>query len=103
MADLGEFRRLLQSIETIRAAAEAGDWDRFLLLQQDYQQAHAALPPLASLRIAETERTELAFLLEGVQASLAAVLPLAQAHKSHLAAELAGIHNAGMLNRAYGQ
>lgn len=101
MMELAQFLRLQQVVAAMRAAAEASDWDRFVLLQADYQQMAATLPPLDSVRVDESERAQLVKILQETQAALDVVLPLAQSRQAYLAAELAGAHNTGKLNRTY--
>lgn len=101
MVDISVFRQLQHAVAALQAAAEAGDWERFLLSQQDYLQAAADLPALDSVTVAESERVELNSVLRQVQAGLDIVLPLAQAHKVQLADELADARKASKLNRAY--
>lgn len=101
MVDIAVFHRLRHTVIALQGAAEAGDWDRFLLLQQDYLRAVTDLPAPDSVAIAESERVELNSVLRQVQAGLDVVLPLAQAHKAQLAEELAGARKASKLNRTY--
>ena len=101
MADIKIFGRLLQAVSALQAAAEAGEWERFLLLQQDYLQVVAGLPELDSVKIAESERVELNSVLRQIQVGLDVVLPLAHAHKAQLADELVDARKASKLNRAY--
>lgn len=101
MVDISVFRQLQQAVSALQAAAEAGDWEGFLQLQQDYLHVVAGLPELGSVKIAESERVELNSVLRQIQAGLDIVLPLAQAHKVQLADELADARKASKLNRAY--
>ncbi len=101
MAVLAQFQRLQQAVAAMQVAAESADWDRFELLQQDYQLAAAALPSLDSVLVSAGERAQLVSILQQTQVALNVVLPLAQAWRTHLSSELAGLHNAGKLNRTY--
>lgn len=101
MAGLADFLRLQQAVKAMRVAAEADDWDSFVLLQADYQQIAAALPPVGSVMVDDCERAQLVEILQETQAALDVVLPLAQSRQAYLAAELAGAHNTGKLNRTY--
>lgn len=101
MDSLAPFQQLQQVVMAMRTAAEADDWDHFLLIQTDYSQIAAVLPPPDSVKVSESERVQLVKILQEVQAGLDVVLPLAQARQAYLGAELAGAHNAGKLNRTY--
>jgi len=101
MVVLAKFIRLQQAVLAMQAAAEAQDWDRFVLLQEDYLQIAADLPQQTALAVSESEQAQLAVVMQQTQAALNVVLPLAQARHAMLAGELAGVHNAGKLNRTY--
>lgn len=101
MVDMAVFVRLQQVVAAMQAAGAAADWESFISLQQDYQQVLAILPPLTSVDISVEQRLLFKELLQKTQDSLNQVLPLAEQWKSHLASELAGIHNVGKLSRTY--
>lgn len=101
MAEMAVFLRLQQVVLAMQQAAVAADWDRFVELQRDYQQVSAGLPAIDSLDFDAQDRAKQADILRQVQDSLAVTLPLAEAWRAQLAAELAGAHNTAKLNRTY--
>lgn len=98
--DMAAFSRLQYVVLEMKMAAEAADWDRFILLQQDYQQIAAQLPSLHEVNRNE-ERASLIPVLLQIQDALNVALPLADAWRAQLSGELAGINNAGKLSRTY--
>lgn len=101
MLDIAAFIQLDQIVARMREAAEAGDWDHFIELQQNYLQVSASLPKIESLDPQEIGQQQLPDMLQRVQANLNVMLPLAEAWREKLAAELAGTQNAAKLNRIY--
>ena len=101
MTELVPFLCLHQTLMAMQAAAEAGDWDRFLQLQAEYQSAAPPLPPLETVEIPTNQRGQFLSLLQDIGAGLNTILPLAQTQKSFLSGELAGLRNSTKLNNAY--
>lgn len=93
------FLRVQHVVQDMKVAAEAADWDRFILLQQEYQQINAQLPALNEVSHAELDT--LLPVLQQIQDALQVALPLAQARRTQLSGELAGANNAGKLSRTY--
>ena len=85
----------------MQVAAEAENWERFVELQQAYQQITAVLPPLSLIRVEPAERAKLVAILQQTQQTLNVLLPLAEARRTYLSGELASTHNAGKLKRTY--
>ncbi|MDR3432236.1 MAG: flagellar protein FliT [Rouxiella aceris] len=100
-AVLATFQRLQQIVAAMQNAAESADWDCFLSLQEGFRPIAANLPQHGSFAVNDSEQEQLADLLRQIQVALDIVLPLAQARRAVISGKLAGIHNAGKLNRTY--
>ena len=99
--DMAVFSRLQHVVQDMKMAAETADWDQFISLQHEYQQIAAQLPSLVEIRVDSNDRASLISVLQQIQDALNVALPLADAWRTQLSGELAGINNAGKLSRTY--
>ena len=101
MSSLQPFLALRDLVSRMLDAAQAADWEKFIVLQAEHQQLAAHLPVIDWHDFNHEEQRILIDCLQATRTMLNETVPLAEGWRNELAGKLSSIHNTSKLDKAY--